>query len=73
MVKQYGGNGYAFQTCATPLFAEILTTNHIRNKMATPRRESEGRLQSDAREVLRRVYDYLVKGSIHYFSRRNFM
>lgn len=58
MVKQYGGNGYAFQTCPTPLFAEIAMINHIRNQILRRDQKSQDELQSDAREVLRRIYEF---------------
>lgn len=58
IVQRYGDNGYAFQTCPTPQFAEIIKINYIRNQMSRPEKKNQCNLQSDAREVLRRVYEF---------------
>ncbi|KAL2823284.1 C6 zinc finger domain-containing protein [Aspergillus cavernicola] len=58
MVKQYGGNGYGFQMCPTPLFAEIVKINHIRNRISKPNCTNEDDFQKNAYEVLRRVYNF---------------
>jgi hypothetical protein len=34
VVKEYECNGYGFQMCPTPLFAEIVKINHTRNRIS---------------------------------------
>lgn len=58
MVKCYGENGYGFQMCPSPLFAEIVKINHIRNQMSKLNGTDENDLHSDAREVLHRIYGF---------------
>jgi hypothetical protein len=58
LVKRYGGSGYGFQMCPSPLFAEIVKINHIRNRILKPDCADKDDLQKKASEVLRRVYDF---------------
>lgn len=58
MVQYYGGNGYGFQMCPTPLFAEIIKINHIRNQMSRPNQINEIDIQRDSCEILSRVYNF---------------
>ncbi|KAJ5152016.1 hypothetical protein N7492_010311 [Penicillium capsulatum] len=59
MVKEYGGNGSGFQMCPMPLITEIIKTNHIRTLISKRNKmDANDDLQSEAREVLRRVYAF---------------
>ena len=58
LVKQYGGTGYGFQMCPTPLFAEIAKINQIRNLISKPNCTNKDGLQKNAYAVLRRVYNF---------------
>ncbi|GAD93893.1 C6 zinc finger domain-containing protein [Paecilomyces variotii No. 5] len=58
VVNQYGGNGYGFQMCPPPLFSEIININHIRSQISKPNCINKNDFQENAREVLRRVYNF---------------
>ncbi|CAG7928053.1 unnamed protein product [Penicillium olsonii] len=57
-IQCFGENGYGFQMCPTPLFAEILEINNVRCKISTIDETDDSELHSDAREVLRRIYEF---------------
>ncbi|THC87327.1 hypothetical protein EYZ11_013228 [Aspergillus tanneri] len=58
LLGKYGGNGYAFQMCPTPLFVEIAKINHLRARASKAGIIGDLDLQEEACEILRRVYDF---------------
>ncbi|KAJ5329233.1 hypothetical protein N7452_009623 [Penicillium brevicompactum] len=58
IVKEYGGNGYGFQMCPAPLFAELIQINHVRSQIPKLNCGNEDELRTDAYEILRRIYHF---------------
>lgn len=58
LLKQYGGNGYAFQMCPPPLFAEVIKINLIRARASKAGLLGEHDLWREACEVLHRIYGF---------------
>ncbi|KAJ5101380.1 hypothetical protein NUU61_003602 [Penicillium alfredii] len=58
MLEQYGGNGYGFQMCPTPLFIEIVKINHIRARASRAGPIEEDDLRREAWEALCRIYAF---------------